>query len=177
MPSAGTKILSFNDSPWLIDQLELGLLRKGGDYKSAQCLINIAGLSLYILDNYPREILGILVRDVQIYKPMGSIEATAKIRLFQVDAMLPNCRYPCIIQPKSIGVDRRGHIENNLMKEARPASIDESECFWMHTNDDQPVFEGKCKFDNVHALLLLLLCGAWFVALMCFCFVSAQKSN
>ena len=103
---AGTKIISFNDSPWLAEQVELGRLRKGGDFKSALCDINVDGVGFYLMDEYPRELIGVVVRDIRLHKPRGSIEASVRVRHFQIDAMLPTARYPIIIQPLPLGVDR-----------------------------------------------------------------------
>ena len=139
--SAGTKILSFNDSSWLINQVELGLLRKGGDFKSALVEMNMDGLSFYLMDDYPREVIGVAVRDVQIYKPQGSIQANASVRHFQVDAMLPKARYPIIIQPKAVGVDRQGHMIENNTHDNHPESVNESDCFWLKHNEGESVFE------------------------------------
>ena len=135
---AGTKILSFSDSPWLAEQVDQGLLRKGGDFKSALCDINVDGFGFYLMDEFPREMIGVVVRDIQIRKPMGSIETTAKIRHFQIDSMLPNARYPIIIQPLPLGVDRR-----ESSKEATiPGSVNKNECFWLsHDEKPVPIFE------------------------------------
>ncbi len=47
--SAGTKIFTFNDSSWLIDQADLGLLKKGGDFKSTLCDIRVNGFAIYVV--------------------------------------------------------------------------------------------------------------------------------
>merc|ERR1711966_50501 len=112
-----------------------------GDFKDSYCDISFDGLSFYLMDDFPRELMGVIVRDIQIFKPMGSIEATMKIRHFQVDAMNENARYPIIIQPKEIGVERHGHIHNNTRHGTR-ASVDEKDCFWLDNNESgQPIFE------------------------------------
>lgn len=140
--SAGTKVLSFNDSPWLIEQVDQGLLRKGGDFKDSYCGIHFDGLSFYLMDDFPREQMGVIVRDVEIYKPMGSIEATFKVRHFQVDAMNENARYPIIVQPKEIGHERHGHIHNNTLHGNSPANVHQKDCFWLENNEPgQPIFE------------------------------------
>ena len=137
---AGTKILSFSDSTWIADQVEAGLLRKGGDFKRALCEINIQGVGLYIMDDFPRETLGVVVRDIQIIKPTGSIETTFRVRHFQVDAMLPNARYPIIIQPLPLGVDRRDDGASGLSAADLiiPQSVPVNECFWKR-NEERPI--------------------------------------
>ena len=140
----GTKILSFSDSTWIADQVEAGLLRKGGDFKRALCEINIQGMGVYIMDDFPRETLGLVVRDIQILKPTGSIETTFRVRHFQVDAMLPNARYPVIIQPIPLGVDRRDVGVSGLRAADLiiPQSVPLKECFWkMNEEKPIPVFE------------------------------------
>lgn len=144
---AGTKILSFSDSPWLLEQVELGNLKKGGDFSSALCDVNIDGLSLTIMDDFPRELIGVTVKDVRVHKPMGSIETTATVKHFQVDAYSQNARYPVIVQPKLIGVDRQGHIEGNMLQETDPASVQERDCFWLGQNSESyHVFEATCSY-------------------------------
>lgn len=95
------------------------------------------------MDDFPRELMGVIVRDCQIYKPKDSIEVTAKVRHIQVDAMLPNARYPCIIQPKLVGVDRRAKWDDSMMDETHltAASIDANECFWMKKREGEPVLD------------------------------------
>eukprot|EP01082_Thalassiosira_pseudonana_P015658 g14534.t1 g14534 contig9:2076053-2079490(+) len=132
---AGTKILSFSDDTWLSDQVELGLLRKGGDFKSARFETNIEGVGVYLMDDYPKELMGIVVRDIQLYKPVGSIKATARVRHFQVDAMLPDARYPIIIQPLPLGVDRR---ESSIESDEVTDIVSNGDCFWMK-QDEKPV--------------------------------------
>jgi hypothetical protein len=138
--SAGMKILSFNDSPWFIEQVESGLLKKGGDFKSAICNIRIDGFTCYIMDDFPREVLGIIMKDLHIFKRSGSIEAGMKIRHFQVDAMLNTARYPIIVQPKHRAADRRGsNVPERIQCGA--ADIEASDCFWLKSNDVEPIFE------------------------------------
>lgn len=48
----------------------------------------------------------------------GSIEATLRVRHFQVDAMLPTARYPIIFQPIPLGVDRRDSVQISSEKDA-----------------------------------------------------------
>jgi len=145
----GTKILSFSDSTWLADQVHAGMLRKGGDFKTSLCEMNMKGFGLYIMDDFPREVMAVVVRDIQLHKPMGSIKTTARVRHFQVDAMLPNARYPIIIQPSPLGVDRRdpkmkGSKSSDLIV---PDSVDKRDCFWMRNEEKPiPVLEMVCEY-------------------------------
>lgn len=138
--SAGMKILSFNDSPWFVEQVESGLLKKGGDFKSAVCNIRVDGFTLYIMDDFPREVMGVIMKDLHIFKRSGSIEVGMKIRHFQVDSMLDTARYPIIIQPKQRGVDRHAsHAPDRSL--CGITGIDESDCFWLKSNDLEPIIE------------------------------------
>ena len=136
--SAGTKILTFNDSSWLTDQAELGLLKMGGGFKSTMCDIRLNGFAIYIMDDFPREVIGVIMRDLHIYKPMGSIETTVKVRHFQVDAMIPDARYPIIIQPKMIGVEAYGRT---VVQHSMTQTVDEKDCFWLTRHEQLPIFE------------------------------------
>ena len=80
---------------------------------------------------------------------MGSIQANARCRHFQVDAMLPNARYPIIIQPSPLGVDRRAStIEGSNASDLIPENVDQRDCFWMKYDDEKPipVFEIQAEY-------------------------------
>ena len=114
-------------------------MRKGGSFKSALLETSIEGMQLTILDTFPKELLGITVRDIQIVKPRGSIEATFRVRHFQVDAMLPTARYPIIIQPLPLGVDRRNSVTHADVSEEQ---VEKKDCYWMkHGEKPVPVLE------------------------------------
>jgi hypothetical protein len=138
--SGGMKILSFNDSPWFIEQVESGLLKKGGDFKGALCNIRVDGFTFYIMDDFPREVIGIIMKDLHIFKRTGSIEAGMKIRHFQVDAMLDTARYPIIIQPKQRGIDKYA-IHGPDRSLCGLVGIEEIDCFWLKSDDVEPIFE------------------------------------
>ena len=147
--STGTKVISFSDSDWLANQVEAGLLRKGGNFSNALIDINLEGAALYFNDNFPHELMGIVVRDIQFCKPMGSILTTARVRHFQIDAMHPNARYPIIIQPLPLGVDRRmPEIPNSSSSMVIiPSDIKPKECYWkLHDEKPVPLFEMKCSY-------------------------------
>jgi len=147
--STGTKVISFSDSDWLADQVEAGLLRRGGHFMSSLIDINMEGAGIFFNDNFPRELMGIFVRDIQICKPMGSIETTTRVRHFQIDAMLPNARYPIIIQPLPLGVDRRMQEIPNSSSNMTiiPRSIKTRECYWkLYDEKPVPLFEMKCSY-------------------------------
>lgn len=146
---AGTKTLSFSDSTWLADQVEAGQMKQGGDFKTARVEVNIEGLGIYIMDDFPREVMAVVLRDIQFLKPRGSIKADARVRHFQVDAMIPDARYPIIIQPSPMGVDRRkpmmkdGNDSNSLI----PEGVKDSDCFWRQNEEKPvPVFEIEFEF-------------------------------
>ncbi|KAL7554677.1 hypothetical protein ACHAWF_018946 [Thalassiosira exigua] len=137
---AGTKILSFSDSSWYADQVKEGILRKGGNFKSALFDVNIVGFGLYVMDDFPCEVMSVVVRDMQLHKQPGSIEFMARARHFQVDAMLPNARYPIIIQPVPAGVDRREPLvkDSNSFELIVPDGVSKSQCFW-NKHDEKPI--------------------------------------
>ena len=146
--STGTKIISFNDSDWLADQVEAGLLRKGGKFKSALVDINMMGAGIYFNDNFPLELLGMLVRDIQICKPMGTIEVTTRVRHFQIDAMHPNARYPIIIQPLPLGIDRRmQEIPDSSPSMNLTPRMETRDCYWkLYDEKPIPLVEMKCSY-------------------------------
>jgi len=146
---AGTKTISFSDSTWIANQVDAGQLKKGGDFKASLCEMNIEGVGLYIMDDYPKEVMAVILRDIQLQKPMGSIKLTARCRHFQVDAMLPSARYPIIIQPSPMGVDRRDPLikGSNALDLIMPENVDTNECFWMKNEEKPiPVFETEVEY-------------------------------
>lgn len=160
--STGTKIISFNDSDWLADQVEAGLLRKGGKFKNALVDINMMGAGIYFNDNFPSELIGMLVRDIQICKPMGTIEITSRVRHFQIDAMHPNARYPIIIQPLPLGVDRRMQEIPGSSSDITviPRSMETRDCYWkLYDEKPIPLFEMKCSYVPQVSHCLTIVCS------------------
>lgn len=111
------------------------------------------------------KVLGITVRDVQIQKPGGSIDFTLRVRHFQVDAMLPSARYPIIIQPLPLGVDRReplypeceGVLDSNTIKR---------DCYWENHNEKPIPLLGwfvSCTIQTTSVILTsrLIACLYW----------------
>lgn len=91
-------------------------------------------LNIFLLST---PVLGVTVRDVQIQKPKESIEATVRVRHFQVDAMLPTARYPIIIQPLPLGVDRRGPLHGDSATVV-DTNITKKDCFW-ESHNEKPI--------------------------------------
>jgi hypothetical protein len=143
--SAGTKILSFSDSDFMADAVESGITSKDGSFENAICDMDAEGVSISIVDNFPKELLAITVRDFSLSKPMGSNETQVMVRHFQVDAMDPEARYPIIIQPLPYGFDKRKPRSNEL---TLPENVKSSDLFWMEDVDDRPspVFEANFKY-------------------------------
>jgi len=143
--SAGTKILSFNDSDFMADAVESGITSKDSSFENAVCDIDAEGVSISVVDNFPKELLAITVRDVSLSKPIGSNEIQVLVRHFQVDAMDPDARNPIIIRPLPFGVDERKPRSNEL---TLPENINSSDLFWMEHVDERPspVFEANFKY-------------------------------
>ena len=119
--------------------VESGIMRDGGSFKNALIQTNIQGMQLTILDTFPKELLGVTVRDVQIIKPRGSIEATFRVRHFQIDALLSTARYPIIIQPLPLGVDRR---MSESYQDTSEENLDKKDLYWLeHAEKPVPVLE------------------------------------
>lgn len=81
---AGTKILSFSDSSHIFDTLQEGTKSKGGSFKRAHCEIRFNGMAIHVMDEFPQELMSVVVRDVELLTPKGSIDFTARVRHFQV---------------------------------------------------------------------------------------------
>ena len=95
-----------------------------------------------------REVMGLVIRDIQVVKPMGSIESIARVRHFQVDAMIPNARYPIIIQPIPLGVDRREDKVTSLHASDLiiPETVQKKQCYWVNSEKPVPVLDITCAY-------------------------------
>jgi hypothetical protein len=145
--SAGTKILSFNDSDFMADAVESGITSEDSSLKNATCDIHAEGVCISIVDNFPKELLAITVREISISKSVGSNETQVLVRHFQVDAMDPEARYPIIIQPLPFGIDQRKpqSIELSL-----PENVNSTDLFWMERVDERPLPVFEANFEYVH---------------------------
>ena len=63
--------------------------------------------------------------------------------------MLPNARYPIIIQPLPLGVDRRAPLikDSNSSDLIVPPSVNRQDCFWLKNEEKPlPVLEIACSY-------------------------------
>jgi hypothetical protein len=91
------------------------------------------------MDDFPREVIGIVMKDLQVYKPMKWIETKVSVHHFQVDAMIPNARYPVIVQPEMSGVESHGY-KCALTQHGITQSVNENR-FWFTRHDGLSIFE------------------------------------
>jgi len=165
--SAGTKILSVSDSDFIATAVESGITSKDGTFENAICDIVAEGVSISIVDNFPKELLAITVRDVSISKHVGSIATQVLVRHFQIDAMDQEARYPIICQPLPFGIDHREPQSNEL---ALPENVNSNELFWMEHADDRPspVFEANFKYvPQVRSTLLTFSLKRLYIIVQC----------
>ncbi len=143
--SSGTKIFSVNDSNFMVDAVASGATSKDGSFDNAMYDIYSEGVSITIVDNFPKEMLAITVRDVSISKQVKSIATQVMVRHFQIDAMDPEARYPIICQPLPLGIDHREPKSNEL---TLPENVSSTDLFWMEYAEDRPspVFEANFKY-------------------------------
>ena len=87
--------------------MEKGELRNGGNWKNAHIECFLAGIAVNLIDNYPRELMSVTLRDFTIFKPKGSVETKTRLTHLQIDAMFHKASYPVILQPVPLGVDRK----------------------------------------------------------------------
>ena len=84
-------------------------------------------------------------------------------RQIQVDAMLPNARYPIILQPLPLGVDRREEQTVDRRGEQTTGQpTTHKECFWLsHSEKPIPIFEMSVEYvpqDNMFWVPNLRVC-------------------
>jgi len=152
---SGSRVLSFCDSSWRIDQIELGHLRRGGNWKNVRVDVHIEGVVLSLSDLFPREVLCTTVRGISVIKPTGQVEIKAVTRHVQIDAMSSSARYPIMLLPLHLGVDRREGRDFDSTSSSWPSSVSLNgidgtslpRTYWdEHTEQPYPIFEATIRY-------------------------------
>ena len=102
----GTKVVSFNQSNYKAKESKNLQLASGKNWKSVQTSVRVQGLAVCLIDDEPKELLNIVLRDFLVEKKMDSIEFLVRLRHMQIDNMLDDARYPVILGPadKTLGL-------------------------------------------------------------------------
>mmetsp|Transcript_21012 Transcript_21012/g.34666 ORF Transcript_21012/g.34666 Transcript_21012/m.34666 type:complete len:1329 (+) Transcript_21012:3-3989(+) len=143
--SSGTKIFTVNDSDFFSEVVASGITSNGGSFENAICDIVADGVSISIVDNFPKEMLAITVRDFSVSKQVRTNATQVLVRHFQIDAMDPEARYPIICQPLPLGIDHRELQSNEL---TLPKDVNSNDLFWLEHAEDKPspVFEANFEY-------------------------------
>lgn len=143
--ASGTKIFTIADSDFIADAVALGITRNGGSFENAICDIVADGVSISIVDSFPKEMLAITVRDFSVSKQVKTNATQVLVRHFQIDAMDQEARYPIICQPLPLGIDHRELQSNEL---ALPENVNSNDLFWLEHAEDRPspVFEATFEY-------------------------------
>ena len=135
---AGSRVLSFTDCTWRADALNYGLQRRGGYWKDSNINISLAGASFHVIDDFPHELMSITLRDFSIIKPQQTDEGVIHLRHLQIDAMSAEAKFPIILQPIPVGVDRRNEHYLEKIDGSASENKDYKNNYWM-SNNDKPI--------------------------------------
>jgi hypothetical protein len=138
----GARVLAFCDSSWRTEQIERGHLRSGGNWKNVSFDFCLEGVVISLADYFPHETLSITMRDIVMVKPKGQVDVRFVLRYLQIDAMQKTARYPIILIPLHLGVDRRPSATDAIT----PAG-DGTDQYWKeHDEKPFPVFEASVSY-------------------------------
>lgn len=142
--SSGTKIFTVNDSEFIADAVASGISNNDGSFENAICDIVADGVSISIVDNFPKEMLAITVREFSVSKQARTNATQVLVRHFQMDAMDPEARYPIICQPLPLGIDHR--LQSNEL--TLPENVNSNDLFWLEYAEDRPspIFEANFEY-------------------------------
>ena len=145
----GTKVVSFNDSPYRIQQSKIGQLKSGGDWKGVDAMAKIEGLTINLIDDQPKELLSVCMREFELSKSEGDIQFVCRLRHMQVDNMVDGARYPIVLQPASDSIDDR--ITELAQKDARQNALDvlseNGVAYWeQYALKPKPLFEMSISY-------------------------------
>jgi len=149
---AGSRILSFYDSPWRMGQLQIENSHIGGYWKNTSIQLAAEGAAFHLIDDYPREICSIMARELTVYKEKGKIEITTMLRNIQVDSMLSSALYPIVLQQVPIGIDRREHfiqyfkLPSKIYVSGNKLLTRKSQFWLQHDEVPCPVFEFRLSY-------------------------------
>lgn len=142
----GSKVLSFNDSSQRFDQLEEERSRIQSTWSNMSIDVALEGFALNCIDDFPHEILTVTLRGFHIFKRSESLEFIARLRHYQIDAMLASARYPIILQPVPFGLDERKSVGINDLANAVPTKEEskdfDADIYWVNLGEKpQPALE------------------------------------
>ena len=148
---AGSRVLSFNDSKWRMHQSEIGAMRSGGFWKSANYDVFALGATISLIDDFPHELMSMTARHLSVYKRKGEISTTCRLRHVQVDSMFQSAQYPVILEPLPLGVDRRisesGELSLMMSKYNDGKGASPNDFYWVDTADwPMPFFEASISY-------------------------------
>ncbi|TMW59263.1 hypothetical protein Poli38472_004332 [Pythium oligandrum] len=109
----GTRVLKFVEKELEMSQLESQDAQFLEEFEQRKMLfassfdIRIAGFGLSLFDTLPQEVLLVSVDVIQIQKPPASLEWDFSIFHSQIDNMLPNAKFPVVLNPVSSGFSDR----------------------------------------------------------------------
>ncbi|GMI02432.1 hypothetical protein TrLO_g24, partial [Triparma laevis f. longispina] len=148
----GSKVVSFNDSIYRINQSKLGMLKSGGAWRNIHANLRLEGVMINLIDEEPKELLSIVLKEFLALKEEGDITFTLRLRHVQIDNMLDGARYPIVLQPSSQGlVDER---EKTKTADAGKGGRNGDEGlegkdghYWQQEEEKPiPVFELNCSY-------------------------------
>ena len=118
----------------------------GGYWKDIDFDFFALGLSMSLMDDFPHEIMGCTLRHFSLYKHQGKIDTTLRLRHIQVDSMFSSARYPVVLEPLHLGVDRRVEDQGELSLMVSDLDMNE-DSYWLSSAEwPVPFFEASISY-------------------------------
>ncbi|GMH79110.1 hypothetical protein TrST_g1205 [Triparma strigata] len=147
----GSKVVSFNDSIYRINQSKIGMLKSGGAWRNIHANLRLEGIMINMIDEEPKEMLSIILKEFLALKEQGDITFMLRLRHVQIDNMLDGARYPIVLQPSSRGlVDEREKsekVKTTADGDAGDPAVQNKGHYWQQEEEKPvPVFEANCSY-------------------------------
>eukprot|EP00518_Triparma_eleuthera_P023023 CAMPEP_0197561062 /NCGR_PEP_ID=MMETSP1320-20131121/24421_1 /TAXON_ID=91990 /ORGANISM="Bolidomonas sp., Strain RCC2347" /LENGTH=1592 /DNA_ID=CAMNT_0043122663 /DNA_START=58 /DNA_END=4832 /DNA_ORIENTATION=- len=154
----GTKVITFNDSMYKINQSKIGMIKSGGDWRNVQASVSLEGVIVNLIDNTPHEILNLTLKELVAIKQRGDITFTIRLRHLQVDNMLEGARYPLVLQPVTQGLVDDRTSQNLKSGNSEAAAGGEGPVYWEeHMEKPVPFFELSCSYIPLESMIWIPL--------------------
>ena len=154
----GTKVITFNDSMYKINQSKIGMIKSGGDWRNVEASVSLEGVIVNLIDNTPHEILNLTLKELVAIKQRGDITFTIRLRHLQVDNMLEGARYPLVLQPVTQGLVDDRTSQNLKSGSSEAAAGGEGPVYWEeHMEKPVPFFELSCSYIPLESMIWIPL--------------------
>jgi len=87
-----------------------GDMGKKSQWQSVGVDAKFEGITLHLVDDEPKEMLSVMLRDFRVFKRQREIDVMVRLRSLQIDNMLVNAFYPIVLRSVDLGYDQRPEL-------------------------------------------------------------------